>query len=438
MVWPCQSVSSIPRVMKEAFMQMQSGRPGPVAIEIPCDVLDASDDVEILEPATVTRPEPHPEQIYQAVQLISKAQHPVIWVGGGVIVSEASDELLQLAERIQAPVFTTILGEGAISDEHPLAAGSSILHPASCEYLAGNSVPDPIGTLNSNEFFAACDAMVAIGTRFTEEETNGWRLRLPESLIHIDIDPNEINRNYPATVGIVGDARQSLRQLNQLLESMPLQNSADRSMEVDKLKKRILQDCCQLAPKGVELVQRLRTALPRETIIVSDLTIAAYWCRRLLDLYQPRTYVYPWGFCTLGFGVPAAIGAKLAQPDQPVVLLSGDGGFLFNCQELAIAVQFGVPIVVLLFNDSAYGVLKPQQEKRYGRTNAVDLVNPDFMMLARAFGVDSQRVESIDQLDLTITKAIESNQTTIIEIPLQLPLPIMEPAPRLLHQSRNQ
>ena len=128
----------------------------------------------------------------------------------------------------------------------------------------------------------------------------------------------------------------------------------------------------------------------------------------------------------------------LAQPDQPVVLLSGDGGFLFNCQELAIAVQFGVPIVVLLFNDSAYGVLKPQQEKRYGRTNAVDLVNPDFMMLARAFGVDSQRVESIDQLDLTITKAIESNQTTIIEIPLQLPLPIMEPAPRLLHQSRNQ
>ena len=111
--------------------------------------------------------------------------------------------------------------------------------------------------------------------------------------------------------------------------------------------------------------------------------------------------------------MPAAIGAKLAQPDQPVVLLSGDGGFLFNCQELAIAVQFGVPIVVLLFNDSAYGVLKPQQEKRYGRTNAVDLVNPDFMMLARAFGVDSQRVESIDQLDLTITKAIESNQTTI-------------------------
>ena len=136
--------------------------------------------------------------------------------------------------------------------------------------------------------------------------------------------------------------------------------------------------------------------------------------------------------------MPAAIGAKLAQPSQPVVLLSGDGGFLFNCQELAVAIQFNVPIVVLLFNDNAYGVLQPQQEVRYGRTSAVDLVNPDFMTLARAFGVDGQRVESIDQLGLAVATAIASNKTTIIEVPLSLPLPVMEPAPRLLHQMGSQ
>ena len=239
-------------------------------------------------------------------------------------IRPSSDEK-NVSSLMYSPVFTSVLGKGAISDEHPLAAGSAILHPVSCEYLVGTSVSGSTETLETKEFFSGCDVMIAVGTRFTEEETDRWNLRLPNSLIHIDIDSNEINRNYPATVGIVGDARQSLQELNKFLGSMSLQNSSNRVEEVSELRKLVLRDCCQLAPTGVELVTRLRAALPRETIIVSDLTIGAYWCRRLLDLYQPRTYVYPWGFCTLGFGVPAAIGAKLAQPSQPVVLLSGDG-----------------------------------------------------------------------------------------------------------------
>ena len=164
-------------------------------------------------------------------------------------------------------------------------------------------------------------------------------------------------------------------------------------------------------------MQTLRAALPRETIVVSDLTVAAYWCRRLLDIYEPRTNVYPWGFCTLGFGLPAAIGAKVARPESPVVVLCGDGGFLFNCQELAAAVQFNVPIVVLVFNDSAYGVLRPQQEMRYGGAHAVDLVNPDFIALARAFGVEGCRVTSIEQLGPAVAKAIEADRITLIELP---------------------
>ena len=421
------TVAAIPDVMREAFARMQADRPRPAAVEVPCDVLDAFDDVTIPEPAVALRPEADEEQIEQAARLLREARRPVIWAGGGVITSDASAELKQLAERLQAPIFTTVLGKGAIADDHPLAAGSTILHPA------------------AREFLDECDLMLAVGTRFTEEETDRWGLRLPDPLIHIDIDREEIDRNYPATVGVVGDARASLRQINAQMQTAskpggrpaPLrgatqkQGSWERAAEVAGLRQRILSYCQARAPEGVELVQTLRAALPRETIVVSDLTVAAYWCRRLLDIYEPRTNVYPWGFCTLGFGLPAAIGAKVARPESPVVVLCGDGGFLFNCQELAAAVQFNVPIVVLVFNDSAYGVLRPQQEMRYGGAHAVDLVNPDFIALARAFGVEGCRVTSIEQLGPAVAKAIEADRITLIELPGRLPWPIMEPWARM-------
>lgn len=410
------TVRTIPDVMAEAFIQMQTGRPRPTAVEIPCDVLDASDHVTIPEAAGALRLEPQPGQVDQAVQLLKTAQYPVIWAGGGVISSGASDELQQLAEHLQAPVFTTVLGKGAFADDHPLAAGSTVLHPA------------------AQAFLAKCDSMLAVGTRFTEEETERWALRLPPSLIHIDVDREEIGRNYPATVGVVGDARESLRQINeQLQDKLPNELNIGRIAE---LRQGILHDCQAHAPEGVELVQTLRSVLPRETIVVNDLTVAAYWCRRLLDIYEPRTYLYPWGFCTLGFGVPAAIGAKLARPDRPVVVLSGDGGFLFNCQELAVAVQYNLPIIVLLFNDSAYGVLRPQQQALYGRTHAVDLVNPDFMALAQAFGVAGRRVTSIKQLGPAIAQAIKADRTTLLEVPLSMPWPLMDPSARLFDNTK--
>ncbi len=406
------TVAAIPDVMREAFAQMQTGRPRPTAVEIPCDVLDASDHVAITVAAAAPRLTPDAEQVEQAAQLLRAARRPVIWAGGGVISSDAGTELRQLAERLQAPIFTTVLGKGAVAEDHPLAAGNALLHPA------------------ARAFLAECDLMLAVGTRFTEEETDRWGLRLPDSLIHIDIDPEEIDRNYPATVGIVADARAALQEFNAQLQNLGKQEHRE-AVEIADMRQEIWRYCQARAPEGVELVQTLRTALPRETIVVSDLTVAAYWCRRLLDIYEPRTHIYPWGFCTLGFGLPAAIGAKVAQPDRPVVVLCGDGGFLFNCQELAAAAQFEVPLVVVVFNDAAYGVLRPQQEVRYGGAHAVDLVNPDFMALAGAFGVDGCRVTSIEQLGPTVAKAIEADKTTVIELPGTLPWPIMDPSVRM-------
>ena len=406
------TVESIPGVMQEAFAQMLSGRPRPTAVEIPCDTLDLRDEVTIPAPAEVNRPAPDPEQVEQAARLLRAARRPVIWAGGGVITSDAGAELRRLAERLQAPIFTTVLGKGAVADDHPLAAGATILHPA------------------ARAFLAESDLMLAVGTRFTEEETDRWGLCMPDSLIHIDIDSEEIDRNYPATVGVVGDARAALQLINTQLQDLGRQENGSAA-GIAKLRQKVWRYCQARAPEGIELVQTLRKALPRDTIIVSDLTVAAYWCRRLLDIYEPRTNIYPWGFCTLGFGLPAAIGAKVARPDRPVVVLCGDGGFLFNCQELAVAAQFDVPIVALVFNDSAYGVLKPQQMARYGQAHAVDLVNPDFVALAGAFGVDGCRVTSIEQLGPAVAKAIEADRSALIELPGTLPWPIMEPSARM-------
>ena len=406
------TVEAIPGVMREAFAQMLSGRPRPTAVEIPCDTLDESDEVTMPAPAAVDRPAPDPEQVEQAARLLRTARRPVIWAGGGVISSSAGAEVRQLAERLQAPIFTTVLGKGAVADDHPLAAGATILHPA------------------ARAFLAESDLMLAVGTRFTEEETDRWGLCLPDSLIHIDIDPDEIDRNYPATVGVVGDARAALQLINTQLQNLRRQENGSAA-GIAKLRQKVWRYCQARAPEGIELVQTLRKALPRDTIIVSDLTVAAYWCRRLLEIYEPRTNIYPWGFCTLGFGLPAAIGAKVARPDRPVVVLCGDGGFLFNCQELAVAAQFDVPIVALVFNDAAYGVLRPQQEVRYGHAHAVDLVNPDFVALAGAFGVDGCRVTSIEQLGPAVAKAIEADRSALIELPGTLPWPIMEPSARM-------
>ena len=413
-----EDVASIPRVMDEAFTRLRSGRPRPVVVEIPCDILDGCAEVSFSTAARPTvRTKSQQREIANAVRLLQEARRPVILAGGGLITSGGSGPLRLLAERLDAPVFTTVLGKGAIPEDHPLAAGSCAIHSLARDYVAG------------------CDVMLAVGTRFTDEETVGFTMQFPANLIHLDVDAEEIGRNYPASVGIVGDALDLLERINEQLDAKGFLHGKSRAREVAQLRAAIVEDCRQLAPSGVELVETLQTTLPREAIVVSDLALAAYWCRRLLDTYHPRSYLYPWGFCTLGYGVPAAIGAKVARPDLPVVLLSGDGGFMFNCQELAVAAQFEIPLVLLIFNNGGFGVMKPQQQQRYGRTLAVDLVNPDFPLLARSFGLEARRLATIAELGPALGEAIDSERGWLIEVTAEIPLQVMEPAPRSLHET---
>ena len=400
------TVDAIPWLVRDAFAQLGSGRPRPAALEIPCDVLDAAGRPALPAPLETELEPPCPEELSRACQLLEKARRPVIWAGGGLIRAGASDALTRLAERLQSPVFTTTLGKGAIPEDHPLSAGNTLLHPAGRAYLQ------------------TCDLMLAVGTRFKEIETERWRLKLPERLIHMDIDPAEIGRNYEVSAAVVGHARPALEGCLELCRGAA--PARDRAREVKELRGRIWSECRQRAPAAVELVECLRAALPRESVLVCDLTAAASWCHHLLEVYEPATFHSPWGFCTLGFGLPAAIGAKLAQPRRPVVLLSGDGGFLFNCQELATAVECGLPLVMMVFNDRGYGVLRPQQMARYGRTHAADLVNPDFAALAKAFGAGALRVERLEDLPRNLTKALSQPAPCLIEVTAPIPWPPIE------------
>ena len=319
--------------------------------------------------------------------------------------------MVKLAETLSAPVFTTVLGKGSISDHHKLSAGSVLLHPQGKKILDDS------------------DLLLAIGTRFTEEETETWSLKLPNKFIHIDIDIGEVGKSYYPTESIIGDANDVLHSILSKIKTLNTTKFSDRSHEIKIMRESIRKNCIDIAPTGIKLVDSIRNGLTDDTILVSDLTLASYWCRRFLDMYLPRTNLYPWGFGTLGYALPAAIGAKAAKPKTPVVAIMGDGGFMFNSQELITAVQYELPIICVIFNDNAYGVLKYQQKSLFKKTIAVDLKNPDFIKMGDSFGIHSEKVETFEELETSLSKAIDMHTTCLIEVTEPVPWPVMHPTP---------
>jgi len=384
---------------------LRNGRPRPVQIEIPRDIqvefVDWPDDV--IPAAERKRPRPVDEQIEAVAAALAQAERPLIFAGGGVISSEASPELIHLAERLGAPVLTTGMGAGAIPGDHPLACGVSWIAAADIRPL-----------------IAACDALLAVGTRFNDGMTHGWDLPLPETTIRIDIDAAEIERNIPMQQKLVGDAKVTLAAIEQKLAAAEI----DRQGRVHPTLAQAQTDYqAALAAKvgaTTPWMQALRETLPRDTILSCDMSL--FWADMLgiFPIYEPRTMLFPWGFGTLGFAVPEALGAKLAKPEQPVVAICGDGAFLFTGTELATAVQYGLNIPILIPNNNAYGMIKVQQRDQYDEQfMAVDLHNPDFIALAEAFGAYGERVTTPEELRTALATALQANKPTIIEIPWQ-------------------
>lgn len=389
--------AEIPEAVHECFYHLKTGRPRPVEIEVPPETLGQEADIELMEPGDHRRAPASQEAIRQAAQILAQAANPLIWAGGGVISSGASGALQKVAEHLQAPVITTAEGKGAISDRHPLALGALRLRN------------DPIAKEPPN-----FDVILAVGTRLAFPAwLDGQRV------VQIDIDDEEVGRNYENTFGLVGDARGTLEGLHKTLSTVTPAHPS-RKAEVAALRERRSRTALRVEPQE-SFIAAVRSALPDDGILISGMTQMGYYARAFYPVYQPWTFITSSYSGNLGYAFPVALGAKVAQPDKAVVALSGDGGFLFNSQELATAVQYGINAVVVVFNDNAYGnVLRDQVNRFQGRAIGAELHNPDFMKLAEAYGARGLRAEGPDELESSIKDAIAGNRPTLIEVPVQM------------------
>jgi acetolactate synthase-1/2/3 large subunit len=391
----------IPASVREAFSQLRTGRPRPVEIEIPPETLAEVTGVEPYDPEEASQIPIDDRAIEKAAELLTKSKQPVIWAGGGIHSSGASQELLQVAEYLAMPVITTGEGKGAISDSHYLSLGVT----------RGRSTGESKDPLR--DFFYTCDVVLAVGTRFASAQANKT-----QKVIQIDIDQEEIGRNHGNTLGIAGDARVALADLLEALKSLAPARPSMKDKFESMRTERYNNPASEIEPQG-SFVRTIRDNLPDDGILVPDMTQVGYYARTHFHVYHPRSFFTSSYNGNLGSAFPTALGAKVAMPDKAVVSVSGDGGFLFNSQELATSVQFGINVVAIVFNDQAYGnVLRDMKSIFNGRALGAELRNPDFVKLAEAYGVVGMRANGPEELGVSLRKAIDMDKPVLIEVPV--------------------
>ncbi|KAA1295221.1 MAG: thiamine pyrophosphate-binding protein [SAR202 cluster bacterium] len=397
----------IPEAVHEAMEQLKTGRPRPVEIEIPPETLYDVADIELLEEGKYERPGGNPESIKNGADLIASADNPLFWAGGGVISAEASSELTAIAEFLQAPVITTGEGRGAISDRSHLSIGSFRFKN---DTFFENRIDDH-------------DLIIAVGTRMAYPE-----FLKGQKVLQIDIDEEEIGRNYTNTEGILGDAKKSLGSLLEALQTR-MEARDSRREELSKIKEERFNPSTVIEPQN-SYVEAIRRAMPDDGILISGMTQIGYYSRNKYEVYEPRTYLTSSYYGNLGFAYPTALGAKVARPDKPVVAVSGDGGFMFNVQELSTAVHHKINAIVVVFNDNAFGnVMRDQVNMFDGREYGAIVHNPDFMKLADAFGARGVRIEDGDpeSLEKELSSSINIEAPTLIEVPVgEMPNPFRD------------
>jgi len=376
---------------------IHTGRPAPGAVEIPIDLQYARAEVDIPHIEGWPRIRPGRDALARAADLLRGARRVLIWAGGGVLASGAEAELQQLAESLGAPVVTSANGRGAIPEDHPLALGPLSAHPA------------------LQELFDTADVILAVGTRFQAGATRNWSLRWPARLIHIDADPGVIGRNYTADVPVVGDARLALAALARDLADVRME-PAFASRAADLRAAALAQIRREIGPDYAAIMDAIRELAPRDALIVRDATVPAYlWGNRILPVLAPRTSIYPTS-AAIGPALPLAIGAAIGA-GRPAVVIQGDGGFMLNIGELATAAQYRVPVVVCVFNDRGYGVLRTIEARTFeGRQFGVDLATPDFVQVARGMGVPAEAVDSPATFRAALERGLASGGPCLLDI----------------------
>lgn len=389
------SAGEIPELLAEAWRVASTPPSGPVFLEVPVDLLTAETDlpyVTELDGAPVAPAAPDPALLDEAARLLATAERPVVWAGGGVLRSGAWEQLATVARALDAPVVTTYMGKGSFPEDDPLFASSACHDPA------------------VREFLEDADAVLCVGTELGSETTLEYALRLPAALVQVDAAAERIGVTYPA-LGLVGDAGATLAALGTRLPERPPGAGAARAAAV---RDRIAGGLAR-SDYGLEagLLRTIRDALPRDAVHVWDMTILGYDASAYLPALEPRRFLFPLGSGTLGYAWPAALGARVALPDTPVLAVAGDGGILYGLVELAAARQYGIGATLLVVDDGGYGVLREYQEDTYGETTAVDLAQPDFVAAASAFGVAVTETTQ-DRLGADLAHAVGRNAPSVL------------------------
>ena len=393
------TVEEIPEAVQQAMYQLRTGRPRPVELEVPFDLLQSSAAVELLDPLSVPVSQPDASKIKTAAQLLASAKRPLIWAGGGVITGDSSAELTRLAENINAPVIMTNQSKGAIPGDHPLFLGVTYNGPSAASWALSQS-----------------DVVLVVGSRFAAGRS-AWQPHPDRSLIRIDIDPAELDRHSEVNLGIVADSRIALTAL--LKELPDSSQSTWQSSELASVREKIARQLEETAPLQTAILRSVNDILLGEGILVPDVTNLGYWCHPVCPVSRPRSSVTTSYFGTLGYAFPTALGAKLGNPERPVVAICGDGGFLFAAQDLATAVQEGINLIALVFVDGAFGTCIRDQKRNFeGRTFGASLHNPDFARFAETFGARGIKLSSHEELGDALQSAMVENRPTVIEIPV--------------------
>ena len=393
-------VAEIPEAVHEAFRQLKAGRPRPVELEIPPDTLAESADAEIIAAEPTPAMAADPSAIEKAAQILAAAERPTIIAGGGTVSAGASGELVALAELLQAPVITNQQSKGVIPDAHPM-------------HLGVNYILSPVEACLRDT-----DVLLCVGTRLHIRDADTSAM---PRIIHIDIDREEIGKNFDTELGIVADAREALQSLLQRLATLAARES--RAEEIADRRAAYRDGIRALAPDQCAIIDVLRSELDEDAIIVSGVTNIGYWSTIVMPVDRPRSFITSSYFGTLGYAFPTALGAKIANPGRQVVALCGDGGFLYSPQEFSTAVRYGINVVAIVFNNSAYGASRWDQIHRFDEHFiGTDLHNPDFMKLADAYGVVGLRSRP-QELGASLREALSLDAPVLLEVEVPIMMP---------------
>ena len=393
---------TVPEVVRKAFKVAQAEKPGVSFIDFPEDIAALAEaDAEPLRVQAAAPPDPPSRKVDQAARVISEARYPVVMAGNGVIRAGASAALVAFAETLNIPVATTFMAKGAMPCSHPLSLGTIGLQ--SRDYVSCG--------------FDRADVIICVGYDMIEYHPYLWHPNRDKKIIHIDASPAEVDEHYILEVGVVGDIGSALAAIAE--SATPAEGSPAAG-----LRRTILEEFEEHAAdtsfpvKPQKILWDLRQALEPEDIVISDVGAHKMWVARMYQAERPNTCIISNGFASMGIALPGAIGARIAHPDRAVVAVTGDAGFLMNSQELETAIRIGTPIVVLVWSDAEYGLIKWKQMMHFGRESHIRFTNPDFVRYAESFGAAGFRVESAGELSAVLREALSHDGVSVIDCPV--------------------